>query len=155
MISMSKDNGSGEQGGLVTGLGLGTVFAQVDESTEVPQLDPDLFVAALEYMWALPLQEAAMGAVAVGRNAFGLTETYLLPAFRVSFDEGNHDKVLDATRSNGGSVVVMALGLTQNRVGRNVENYGVFWRDERNKSSLWFTNAVALDPDRHGEIKGR
>lgn len=134
---------------------LGAVMSPTTDGIDVPELDSGLFSAALDMLWQLPPVDAAMGAVAAGRNAFGMVEAYLLPAFRVSYDEGTHEQVLDSVRSMGGSVVVMALGLTKNRVGREVQNYGVFWRDESSKASLWHKNAVSLDPNRYGKITGR
>jgi hypothetical protein len=133
---------------------LDNVMSPTTDEVVVPELDSALFEAAINLMYELPPMDAAMGAVAAGRNAFGQIEAYLLPSFRVSFDSGEHVAVLDATRSMKGSVVVMALGNTQNRVGREVPNYGVFWRDAKDAASLWHTNVVTLDPDRYGKITG-
>lgn len=112
----------------------------------IPELDPELFQACIEMLGAIPAADAVMGGIASGRNAFGMLSTYLLPAFQLSLRDGDHEQVLDAVRSEGGSVVVVAIAITQNRQGMQVPNYGVFWRDDSDKASPWFRHVVTLDP---------
>ncbi len=117
------------------------------EQIEVPELDPELFESCLRMLGSIDHMEAVMGGIAAGRTAFGNIETYLLPGFQRSLMNEEHRYLLDSVRDNGGSVVVVAIAITSNKRGLGVPNYGVFWRDERSKSSPWFKHVVALDPD--------
>lgn len=120
---------------------------RLSEEIEIPELDPELFESCLRMLGSIDHMEAVMGGIAAGRTAFGNIETYLLPGFQRSLMTQEHRYLLDAVRDNGGSVVVVAIAITRNKRGLGVPNYGVFWRDERSKSSPWFKHVVTLDPD--------